>query len=141
MRYHVALATAGVSRFVWYAYDNCSWGTLWEGYCANPQMPIEHITEGGEAYAVIESWLSGANLPSCQEYENGLWVCELQRTGGYKAWMLWSSTGTAISVPISEAFGLTVYRDWQNSVDELPAELTGGQGVDQMPALLEDHDL
>ena len=36
MRYHMALATTGVSRFLWYAYDNCSWGTLWEGYCPNP---------------------------------------------------------------------------------------------------------
>lgn len=136
MRYHAALATTGVSRFVWFAYDSCSWGTLWEGYCPNPQMPIEHITQGGEAYAVIESWLSGANLPSCQVYENGLWACELQRAGGYEAWMLWSSTGTEISVPIAEDFGLTVYRDWQNSVNPLPTELT----VDQMPVLLENHD-
>ena len=136
MRYHAALATTGVSRFVWFAYDSCGWGTLWEGYCPNPQMPIEHITQGGEAYAVIESWLSGANLPSCQVYENGLWACELQRAGGYEAWMLWSSTGTEISVPIAEDFGLTVYRDWQNSVNPLPTELT----VDQMPVLLENHD-
>jgi hypothetical protein len=49
MRYHVALATTGVSRFVWYAYDNCSWGTLWEGYCPNPQMPIEQVTQGSDA--------------------------------------------------------------------------------------------
>jgi hypothetical protein len=137
MRYHVGLAATGVSRFVWYAYDNCSWGTLWEGYCPNSQMPIEHVTEGGAAYGVIESWLSGANLPSCQEYENGLWVCALQRAGGYEAWMLWSSTGTAISVPIPEDASLTVYRNWQNSVGALPAELT----VDQMPALVENHDL
>jgi hypothetical protein len=80
-------------------------------------MPIERVTEGGGAYAVIESWLSGANLPSGPEYENGLWVYELQRAGGYKRWILWSSTGTQISVPIAEDFGLTVYRDWQNSVN------------------------
>jgi hypothetical protein len=137
MRYHVALAAMGVSRFVWFAYDSCSWGTLWEGYCTDPQMPIESITEGGKAYAVIESWLSGSNLLSCQQYENGLWACALQRAGGYQAWMLWSSTGTEISVPIGEDSGLTVYRDWQNNVDTLPTELT----VDQMPVLLENHDL
>jgi hypothetical protein len=51
--------------------------------------------------------------------------------------MLWSSTGTQISVPIPEESGLTVYRDWQNNVKTLPAELT----VDQMPVLLENHDL
>jgi hypothetical protein len=73
----------------------------------------------------------------CQQYENGLWACALQRAGGYRAWMLWSSTGTEISVPIGEDSGLTVYRDWQNNVDTLPTELT----VDQMPVLLENHDL
>jgi hypothetical protein len=137
IRYHMALATTGVSRFLWYAYDNCSWGTLWEGYCPSPQMPVEHATEGGEAYGVIESWLSGATLASCQQYENGLWSCELQRPGGYDAWMLWSSTGTQITIPIPEGSGLTVYRDWQNNVDTLPASLT----VDEMPVLVENVDL
>jgi centrosomal CEP192-like protein/ASPM-SPD-2-Hydin domain-containing protein len=137
MRYHVALAATGVSRFVWYAYDSCSWGVLWVGYCDNPQMPNESVTDGGEAYAAIESWLSGANLPSCRQYQNGLWACELQRAGGYEAWMLWSSTGTDISVPIPADFGLTVYRDWQNNVDTLPTELM----VDQMPVLIENQDL
>ena len=96
MRYHVALAATGTSRFVWYAYDNCSWGVLWVGYCNNPQMTNESVTDGGQAYAVVESWLSGASLPNCQEYQNGLWACELKRNGGYDAWMLWSSTGVAI---------------------------------------------
>ena len=137
MRYHVALAATGVSRFVWFGYDTCVWGTLWEGHCPDPQMPVESLTDGGQAYAVIESWLSGANLLSCQQYENGLWACELQRTGGYVAWVLWSSTGAAISVPIPDDSGLTVYRDWQNNVHTLPAELS----VDQMPFLLETQDL
>jgi hypothetical protein len=138
MRYHMALATTGVSRFIWYAYDNCLWGTLWEGSnCPTPQMPVGSVTEAGKAYAVIETWLSGAVLPSCQVYDNGLWICELQRAGGYEAWMLWSSTGTGISVPIPADSVLTIYRDWQNNVDTLPAELT----VDEMPVLLENHDL
>ena len=138
MRYHAALATTGVARFVWYAYDNCSWGTLWESHwCSDPQMPTGQLTEPGQAYAVIESWLSGANLPGCQEYGNGLWACELQRPGGYEAWMLWSSTGADISVPIRGNSGLTVYRDWQNNVNILPGELTVGQ----MPVLLENQDL
>jgi hypothetical protein len=133
MRYHVALATTGVSRFVWYAYDNCGWGTLWEApWCANPLMPTSQVTVGGAAYAVIENWLSGASLVDCQVYENGLWSCELQRPGNYSAWMIWSSTGTDISVPIPESSGLTIYRDWQNNVTGLPSELTIGE----MPVLI-----
>jgi hypothetical protein len=100
-------------------------------------MPIEQVTQGGDAYAATETWLSRANLDSCQVYQNGLWPCELQRPAGYQAWILWSSTGAQISVPIAEDFELTVYRDWQNNVNTLPAELS----VDQMPVLLENHDL
>jgi len=133
MRYHVALAATGVSRFIWYAYDNCGWGTLWEApWCTDPQMPTSQVTDPGQAYAVIENWLSGANLVNCQLYENGLWSCELQRPGNYSAWMIWSSTGTDISVPIPQSSGLTVYRDWQNNVTALPSELTVGE----MPVLL-----
>jgi hypothetical protein len=68
---------------------------------------------------------------------NGLWACELQRAGGYDAWMLWSSTGNTISVPIDDSTGLTVYRDWQNNVNTLPSEVI----VDQMPVLLENQSL
>jgi hypothetical protein len=100
-------------------------------------MPIESVTEEADAYAVIESSLSGANPTSCQDYENGPWACELERTGGYQAWILWSSTGAQISVPIAEDFGLTVYRDWQNHVNTLPTALS----VDQIPVLLENDDL
>jgi hypothetical protein len=138
MRYHMAQVAAGVSRFVWYAYDNCDWGTLWGvSPCGNTQATPNQLTGPGEAYGVIEDWLIGANLTSCQEYQNGLWACELQRSGGYDAWMLWSSTGTSISVPVPEDSGLTVYRDWQNNVNTLPTQIT----VSQMPVLLENHDL
>jgi hypothetical protein len=138
MRYHVIQAVAGVSRFIWYAYDDCGWGTLWEGsWCANPQNPVGQVTQPGQAYPVVQSWLSGATLPGCREYENGLWACELQRAGGYDAWMLWSSTGNSISVPIDAGSSLSLYRDWQNNVNALGSELM----VDQMPVLLENQDL
>jgi len=137
MRYHVALALAGVSRFVWYAYDNCGWGTLWEApWCTNPQMPTGQLTDTGHAYAVLESWLTGANLVDCQQFQNGLWSCELQRSEHSSAWMIWSSTGTEITFPIPLDSGLTVYRDWQNSLNVLSSELTIGE----MPVLLEAQD-
>ena len=46
--------------------------------------------------------------------------------------MVWSSTGTEITVPIPEGSGLTVYRDSQNNVNALPAQLTVGE----MPVLI-----
>jgi hypothetical protein len=94
------------------------------------------MTDAGKAYAVIENWLAGASLAKCNQYQNGLWACELKRTGSYDAWMIWSSTGADISVPLPKASGLTVYRDWQNKANTLPAEIT----VNQMPVLLESRD-
>ncbi len=126
MRYHAAQAALGVTRFVWYAYDQCGWGTLWSSpLCTANQGPTGQLTEAGNAYSTIENWFIGANLTQCQEYQNGLWACELQRSGGYDAWMLWTSTGTNISVPVPQNSGLTVYRDWQGNVNTLPARVNG----------------
>jgi hypothetical protein len=138
MRYHMTQEALGVSRVVWFAYDNCTWGTLWSSpLCATNQGPTGQLTEAGNAYSTIEAWLTGANLTQCQRYQNGLWACELQRPGNYEAWMLWSSTGANISVPVPASFGLTVYRDATNTVYALPTQLT----VSEMPVLLENHDL
>ena len=141
IRYHAIQAALGVSRFVWYSYDNCGWGTLFSSpLCATLyQTTVEgtpgQLTEAGTAYSTIENWFIGANFAQCLQYENGLWACELQRSGGYDAWMLWSSTGANISIQVPE--NLTVYRDWQNNLNPLPGQLT----VDQMPVLLENQDL
>jgi hypothetical protein len=133
MRYQAAQAVTGVSRFVWYSYDNCGWGTLWVApWCTGTTMPLSQPTAAGEAYPVIQNWLSGASIVNCQTYENGLWACELQRPGNYSAWMVWSSTGAEIDVPIPATSGLTIYRDWQNNVDSLSSSLTVGE----MPVLL-----
>jgi hypothetical protein len=138
MRYHIVQNLMGESRLVWYAYDNCTWGTLWSSQaCASNESPAGQLTEAGTAYATIANWFIGANLTHCQQYQNGLWVCELQRSGGYDAWMLWSSTGANISVSVPANLNLTLYRDWQNSPNPLPTQLT----VDQMPVLLENQDL
>lgn len=134
MRDHVAEAVAGVSRFIWYAYDNCGWGTLWEApWCASPQMPTSQLTVPGQAYGVIEEWMSGARLIGCQQYEDGLWSCELDRDGAPRTWMVWSASGTTIEVPIPLLSGLTHYRDSHNNEHTLMTNLD----VDQMPVLLE----
>jgi hypothetical protein len=103
-----------------------------------PADPVSQLMVAGVGYDTIEKWFTGASLTQCQQYQNGLWACELQRSGGnYDAWMLWSSTAASISVPVPGTFGLTVYRDWQNNVLTLPAQIT----VTQMPVLLENYDL
>jgi hypothetical protein len=138
MRTHTTEAVLGVSRYVWYSYDECNWGTLWSSpLCTSNESPTGQLTEAGTAYATIANWFIGANITHCQQYQNGLWACELQRSGGYDAWILWSSTAADISVPVPVNLDLTVTRDWQNNVRILPTEITVGQ----MPVLLENQDL
>jgi len=88
----------------------------------------------GEAYANVEGWLTGATLTHCDRYKDGLWTCELQRTGGYEGWILWSSTGANVSVPIPSNLKLKQYRDWRDNIAPLPTEIS----VDQMPVLVEN---
>ena len=107
LRYHTSQALLGISRFIWYAYDECAWGTLWASpLCTANSGAVNQLTEAGNAYITAQTWLVGANLAQCNQYANGLWVYELKRSGNYDAWMPWSSTGTAISVPLPTSFGL-----------------------------------
>jgi hypothetical protein len=134
MRFHIAQAVSGVSRFVWYAYDNCAWGTLWGPACSGSLYNWQGIRLPGEAYANVQGWIVGATLTHCEEYEDGLWACELQRPGGYEGWILWDNTGAKRLVPIPTELQLKKYRDWQNNISVLPQEIT----VDQMPIILEN---
>ena len=136
MRSHAVEAALGIPRFVWYAYDSCDWGSLYSSpLCPTVEGTPGQLTEAGTAYTTIENWFIGANFVQCLQYQNGLWACELQRSGGYDAWMVWSSTGTSVSIPVPA--GLTVYRDWQNNLNTLSTQLTVGQ----LPMLLENQDL
>src|SRR5271168_1001301 len=134
MRFQMAQAASGVSRFIWYAYDNCAWGTLWGPACGDSTDSWQGVRLPGNAYANIEGWIAGAALNHCEQYEDGFWACELQRAGGYEGWMLWNSAGTSSSVRIPEKLQLTEYRDWQNNIRVLPEEIT----VDKMPVLVEN---
>ena len=139
IRYYLLQSALGVSRSIWYAYDLCGWGSLWSSPLCPSNVspgPVGELTLAGQTYNIVENWLTGANLTHCTQYTNGLWVCELQRSGGYEAWILWSATGTNISVPVPETLGLTVYRDSQNTLNALPPQLT----VSEMPMLLESTD-
>ena len=138
MRDQILQVASGISRFIWYAYDSCNWGTLWNpSFCSGVQNTVGQLNDPGRAYSTMRHWLIGATLTLCQSYQNGLWACELQRSGGYDAWMIWSSTGSEIPVPFPDGSRLTVYRDWRDNLNPLSPQLTVGQ----MPVLVEVKDL
>jgi len=134
IRFHIAQEISGVSRFIWYAYDNCSWGSLWGSLCGSSPDNWQGVRLPGEAYATLEDWLVGATLTHCDRYDDGLWACELQRPDGYEAWIVWASGATSLSLSVPQQFQLTKCRDWRNNASSLPPEIT----VDQMPLILEN---
>jgi len=130
MRYHLVLAATGwVDRFIWYAYDNCEWGTLWDGpYCNKPVG----MRAAGIAYATIQKWLTGTRCDWCEAHRDGTWVCRLSQPNRYVAYAMWNIRG-AINIEIPKTSKLGQYRDWQNHIKPIPQRLT----IDTMPVLLE----
>jgi polysaccharide biosynthesis protein PslG len=136
MRYQIIQAAAGVSRFIWYAYDNCSWGTLWGPACGATPDSWTGIRAPGTAYSVVEEWLTGASVQYCEAHADGLWACRLTRSNGYVAWAVWNGRDVTVNLHVPAGWGLAQYRDWQNHKQPLGANVSVGQ----MPVLLENKD-
>jgi hypothetical protein len=80
-KYYLLQWSAGVSRFVWYAYDGGTWGGL-----ATPDVT---------AYDIVQQWMEGASMPSaCVLDSTNTWSCRLTRSGGYQGLVLWNSTSS-----------------------------------------------
>jgi hypothetical protein len=122
---------------MWYAYDNCKWGTLWVGEsCSQSSNTATGTREAATAYATAQQWLTGATVQSCAEHADGTWLCKLTRPGNYVAWAVWNSNGTAIKLNASEMPGMVQYRDWQNQKTTVASSVEFGA----MPILLENED-
>lgn len=136
IRYQIVQAISGVSRFMWYAYDNCKWGTLWDSGSCKISNSAPGSREAATAYATAQQWLTGATVQSCEEHADGTWLCKLTRSGNYVAWAVWNSNGTAITLNASDMPGMAQYRDWQNQKTTVASSVEIGA----MPILLENED-
>lgn len=137
IRFQVMQELSGVSRFTWYAYDNCDWGTLWGSNLCTNQNLLPGVHESGTAYSTVQSWLSGATLQSCEGFADGTWLCNLSRSRGYAAWIAWNSKGNSTVVSTSSMQGVTQYRDWKNEKHAI----TGSVQVGSMPILIENENV
>jgi len=133
MRYHLAAASAGITRFVWYAYDSCAYGTLYGPICEGVTDKTTGIRPSGQAYAEIQKWLIGSTLQQCSQYQNGLWICQLEQQNGTNRWVVWTSNNTDVTIPISHQLGLTKSIDWEDNQFALGSAVV----ANTMPMLLE----
>ncbi len=136
IRYHVTQSFSGVSRFTWYAYDNCTWGTLYgaQGCTQTGDSPGPH--DPATAYSTVEQWLAGATPQYCESHKDGTWLCAFTRPGGYADWIVWNSSGRQITLSTASAPALVQYRDWENQVHPFTSSVT----IDSVPILLENRN-
>jgi hypothetical protein len=86
----------GSNRLFWYMWDNNTYGTMYK---------YGRLQPPGTAYQWLNKWLVGASLDRCSQYSNGIWACHISRGGGYNAWVLWNTRGTA-SFHLNSAWGM-----------------------------------
>jgi polysaccharide biosynthesis protein PslG len=136
IRYHVVQTLSGVSRFTWYAYDNCAWGTLYGGSTCTQTSDAPGPHNASTAYATVEQWLTGATPQACESHEDGTWLCAFTRPGGYVGWIVWNNSGRQVALPTISAPELVQYRDWENQVHLFTSSVTIGS----VPILLENKN-
>jgi hypothetical protein len=136
IRYQVVQSLSGVSRFAWYAYDNCTWGTLYgaSGCAQTSDAPGPH--GAATAYSTVEQWLTGATPQSCESHKDGTWLCVFTRSGGYVGWIVWNNSGSQVTLSTVSAPELVQYRDWENEVHSFTSSVT----IDSVPILLENKN-
>ena len=135
MRYQTIQAATGVSRFMWYAYDNCDWGSLWGSSCGTPSDAWIGPREPATAYATVQQWLTGAKIEYCEFHVDTTWLCRLTRSGDYVGWIAWNSSQASTSMTVPSTLGLVQYRDWQNQPHVV---VEGSVSIGPMPLLLEN---
>jgi hypothetical protein len=135
IRFQIMQTLAGVSRFTWYAYDNCQWGTLFDRAACPATNGVPGVREPATAFATVQQWLTGAALQGCNGYTDGTWLCQFTRSNGYLAWAAWNSNGNSITLDASALPGMTQFRDWKNQ----KTAITGSIPVGSMPILIENQ--
>jgi Glycosyl hydrolases family 39 len=87
---------AGVKRLYWYAWDNHGWVAI-----ETTRADNQTLTPAGRAYGIIQAWLVGQRLDSCDEDASQFWTCRLEN-GGVPEWIVWNPGGEQpFSVPAS----------------------------------------
>lgn len=85
-RWYILLASEGISRAYWHAWDDKKWGTLWDSRSG--------VRKAGISYQRIYGWLNGASISTCKVSSAELWMCQLTRPGDYQGLLVWKTRGT-----------------------------------------------
>jgi hypothetical protein len=132
MRSYTTHAASGVSRFYWYAFGSCLWGSLYGPSCGAAPDNEQGLRKAGIAYQTIAKWLSGATMKGCTHDGDHTWSCPITRPNGYRAVILWNpASARQVSSPATD---LVQYRDWQDATHSMGKTVPASS----MPILLEN---
>jgi hypothetical protein len=124
-RYLVLAWAKGLSKMVWYSYDNSSWNTLWTS--SGGLRPAAY------AYRQVYKWMTGATVTGCAQDSNSTWSCSLTRPNGYTAKIIWNPTKTT-----GFSFSTSLDRKW--TLSGTLSTISGGYAtVGPKPILVENQ--
>jgi hypothetical protein len=90
-RYLVLQWSKGVQRLYWYAWNDATYGTLWD-------VGTHKICRPGIAYGEVGGWLTGAAMSApCVMASDSTWTCGLTLTGGARAQIVWNTSNSSAS--------------------------------------------
>nr|OEJ74560.1 hypothetical protein BH720_13880 [Desertifilum tharense IPPAS B-1220] len=72
---------AGVEQVYWYAWGHRSMGLT--------DYNLKRPKAVARAYTELQRWLVGSTLKQCETRQRA-WICQLQRSDGSMAWMVWN---------------------------------------------------
>ncbi|MGA9966385.1 MAG: hypothetical protein WBQ10_14395 [Terriglobales bacterium] len=119
-------AAEGISRVMWYSWDNRKLGNLWN--------QEEGVKPAAKAYEQLEDWLIGATFDHPCEEKEGTWTCDLHKgDAGSRARIVWfANPGSNATYKVPD--GYVTQRDLTGNVTALKG---GNVSISNRPILLE----
>jgi hypothetical protein len=126
-RTYILTWAAGVQRLYWYSWDNKVMGLT--------EADGKTVKEPARAYSEVRQWLLGAQMKSCDPTVDGTWTCQIERSNGYQAWIVWNPDhGLDFRIPAN--WHARVARDLQGA--QRPSASGSSLRVGAAPVLIEN---
>lgn len=90
-RAYLCLWAAGIQRFYWFSWDDRSWVTIKMTELRNEAVSD---TSAAKAYSQVQKWMQGAVVHLCKAEPQGVWTCQLERSGK-PVWIVWDTNASA----------------------------------------------
>jgi GH35 family endo-1,4-beta-xylanase len=90
--------SAGIQRLYWYMWDNHKWVSIETTTTDN-----KTLRPAGQAYGVLQKWLSGAIMDACTDSTAQVWTCQVHR-GNESEWIVWTSENAGKEFPVPSSW-------------------------------------